>query len=301
MNTKLYSQACCSAGTPLLGSLEMSLNTENLLRIGLTYDYNLLQSVYNGTNRLNDNTRERLTRSLLLEISYGFSKKISVSLLSSFINQNRTINFSQQSTQQISVNGIGDWLLLLKYNIKNSDIIDQSDIAIGFGLKLPTGKSNILDKGILLPADMQPGSGSFDYLIWGYYSKGFIPYLPLNVIANVSYKINTTHKRFANSKLGYKFGNETIITAGIGYRTDTFLDFSLFFRLRNTNNDVFDDEKIPNTGGTWFYLIPGLNFKISENLTSRVTSQLPIYRNLIGTQLTTTYTVTISLFHTITL
>lgn len=297
LNCKIYSQACCSAGTPLLGSLEISSSKANNLQVGLTYDYNSLQSVYEGSSELDDNTRERSTQSLLLETSYGLTKRWAVTALISFVNQNRTIRAFNNNENEVSTNGIGDVVLLMKYNIKTSDILDQTDISVGGGLKFPTGKAGLLTNGILLPADMQPGSGSLDFLLWGYYSKGFVPIIPVNIIANVSYKINSSHNRFAGSEAGYKFGNELIFSAGVGYRTDTILDFSLFFRLRNTTKDIFDNEEVPNTGGTWLYIIPGINFKITDNFTTRLTGQLPIYRSLQGTQLTTSYTASVSLFY----
>lgn len=296
-STEIFPQACCSAGTPLLGSLEISSGRENVLQFGLTYDYNSLQSVYEGSSKINDNTRERLTRSVLFEASYGISKSFVATALASFVNQNRTISSFNDESNTVTTNGIGDLVLLLKYNFITADIFNQTDLSFGAGVKLPTGKSDILNNGILLPADMQSGSGSVDYLLWGFYSKGFVPVIPLNIITNVSYKINTSHKRFSGSELGYKFGNEFIFSAGLGYRTDSVFDFSILFRLRDTVRDTFDGQKVPNTGGTWLYVIPVINFKLSDQMTSRLSSQLPVYRNLDGTQLTTSYTISLSLFY----
>lgn len=301
LNTNLFAQACCSAGTPLLGSLEMSSGTAGVLQFGLTYDYNSLQSVYEGSKWLDDQTRERLTQSALFEITYGVTNKLSVTGLLSFVNQSRTITPLNQQQNEISTNGLGDAVLLLKYKLIEVNIISQTELAIGLGGKFPTGKADIRDNGILLPADLQSGSGSYDLLLWAFYSKGFVPDLPINFIANLSYKINSSFDRFEGTNNAYKFGNELIISSGIGYRTDTILDFSLFFRFRNTSMDVFDNQDIPNTGGSWLYIIPGVNFKFTDFLTGRVTSQLPIYRNLQGTQLTTSYTLSFSLFYSISL
>jgi hypothetical protein len=297
LNSEYFSQACCSSGTPLLGSLEMSSGAAGVLQLGLTYDYNSLQSVYEGTQFLDDQTRERFTQSGLFEITYGISNRWSITGLFSSVNQNRTITPTNQEANEVSTNGFGDAVLLLKYKLIEANIINQTELAIGLGGKFPTGKTGIKDNGILLPADLQSGSGSYDLLLWAFYSKGFVPDLPINIIANASYKINSSHDRFENSGKEYSFGNELIISAGLGYRTDSFFDFSLLLRFRNTSKDVFDDQSVPNTGGTWLYLKPGLNLKFSDSLTGRVTSQLPVYRNLTGTQLTTTYTIAFSMFY----
>jgi len=45
--------------------------------------------------------------------------------------------------------------------------------------------------------------------------------------------------------------------------------------------------------------VPGLNLNIYENLGIRGEGELPLYRKLNGTQLTTSYTISFSLFYTI--
>lgn len=149
---------------------------------------------------------------------------------------------------------------------------------------------------------MQPGTGSWDGVLWGYFSKGFVPALPLNIFLNGSYRLYGTNNRFGDSfQQGYTFGNELFVNLGAGYRTDTFFDFTLMLRFRNTTPDKFDDGQLPNTGGNWLYLVPGVNGKISGNFTARLSGQIPLYRNLTGTQLTTTYSASIGLFYNINL
>ncbi|MDZ7765776.1 MAG: transporter [Melioribacteraceae bacterium] len=301
VNGEKYAQACCSSGTPLLGSLEMSSGSSGVLQLGLTYDYNSLQSVYEGSRFLNDQTRERLTQSALFEITYGLSNRWAITGLFSFVNQNRTINSFNNQTNEVSTNGLGDAVFLLKYKLVQPNIINQTELAVGGGLKVPTGKADIKNNGILLPADLQSGSGSYDVLFWAYYSKGFIPDSPISILANVSYKINSSYDRFGGNVQAYKFGNELILSSGLGYRTDTLFDFSLLVRFRNTAMDVFNDQNIPNTGGSWLYVIPGVNLKFTDHFTGRLSSQLPVYRDLQGTQLTTTYTISFSLFYSVSL
>jgi len=295
-----FSQACCSAGTPMLGSLETSTTTRNNLQLNLTYDYNTLQSVFEGSNKIDDNTRERITNSLLLETTYGLTDKLTLTDLFSFINQRRIISTSIGSENLLSSSGIGDMLILFKYAIISQTYFNQRQLAIGFGPKIPTGASDATQNGILLPADMQPGSGSWDFVFWSYYSEGFMPDLPLNIFFSASYKLNTSNDRFANSDAGYKFGNEFVSSIGAGYRTDMLLDFSLSILFRTTAIDQFDNVGVPNTGGIWLYAVPGLNIKLTDNFIARLSGQIPIYRNLEGTQLTSTYTLLVSFFYSYT-
>lgn len=294
---RIYSQACCSAGTPILGSLESSTTAKGNLQLSLTYDYNTLKSVFEGSKRIEDDKRERISNSVLLEATYGLNEKFSLTGLFSFINQRRIISSSLGDENILSSSGFGDVLILIKYELLSKNIFNQRQLALGVGPKIPIGISDKTQNGILLPADMQPGSGSWDLVFWGYYSEGFMPDLPLNIFITASYKLNTSNDRFSNSDAGYKFGNEFISSIGAGYRTDTIFDYSFSFRFRTTAVDQFDNQEVPNTGGLWIYALPGLNVKITDNLITRLTGQIPLYRNLQGTQLTTSYTLSASIFY----
>lgn len=299
---KLNSQACCSAGSPLLGSLEVSTAYSGDLQVGLTYGLNVLEDVFSGSTRLDDDFRERTVNSFILEANYGISQRFSVSALFTFINQSRNISTYGNLSSNLNTSGLSDGVFLLKYNIIPLSIIDQLELTIGAGVKLPIGRSTLRSDGILIPADMQPGTGSWDGILWGYASKGFVPVIPLNVFLNVSYRANGANNRFGESfQQGYSFGNELFINLGAGYRTDTFLDFTVMFRYRNTSHDTFDGAEVPNTSGNWLYLVPGINGKLSDNFTARLGAQVPLYRNLNGTQLTTSYTASIGLFYNINL
>ena len=302
ISTNLKGQACCSAGSPLLGSLEVSNVYRGELQIGLTYELNVLNDVYSGSTRLDDDFRERTVNSFILEANYGISERFSVSTLFTFINQSRNISTYGNLSSNLNTSGLSDGVVLLKYNIVPLDFISQFELSIGGGLKLPIGNSTLLSGGILIPADMQPGSGSWDGILWGYVSKGFVPVIPLNIFLNVSYRTNGTNNRFGeNFQQGYLFGNELFINLGAGYRTDTFFDFTLMLRYRNTTKDSFDGAEVPNTGGNWLYMVPGINGKLSDHITARLSGQLPVYRILSGTQLTTTYTASLGIIYNINL
>ncbi len=57
----------------------------------------------------------------------------------------------------------------------------------------------------------------------------------------------------------------------------------------------------PTQEETGCTLFPGVNGKISDHFTARLSGQIPLYRDLTGTQLTTTYTASIGLFYSINL
>ncbi len=290
-----FSQACCSAGTPLLGSLELPATPANTLQLAFTYDYNTLQDVVSSTTELNDNSRERLSRSFLLELSYGFTSRFSISSLVTFNQQERTISgalpgFAQSSLQ---VKGVGDAIVLFKYSLIPLNLASQRALDIGFGPKIPFGTSDEKINGILIPPDMQPGTGAWDAVFWAYFYQGFLPGTRFNLFGNVSYRYTNTNDQ------EYEFGNEFVTNLGTSYRTDMPLDFSFQIRYRSVRADQRFEEDIANTGGQWFYLVPGVNLKIAKTLSMRFSGQYPIYRELNGTQLTTSYRLSGSIYYTI--
>lgn len=203
------------------------------------------------------------------------------------------------SGSALRTRGLGDALVLFKYALIPLTIPSQQEVTIGVGGKIPFGASTLTSRGILIPADMQPGTGAWDGILWAHASQGFIPRAPLTLFVTASHRLTGTNERYVVDEQGYKFGNEMFLSVGAGYRTDDKMDYSLVFRYRRAGPDVFGDFEIPNTGGVWLSLLPGLNVDIVGGLTAHASVLIPLYRNLNGTQLTTTSTATISLFYTI--
>jgi len=301
-HSHVYAQACCSAGTPLLSSLEISATPSGSWQFALTYENNTLRDVVSGTQQLNDATRQRVTHAALLEVSYGLSESFSATALLTLVQHERRVSSPPSVVQGdfIRTRGIGDAVFLVKYNILPLNIVSQRELAIGMGAKLPFGKSRLTSNGILLPADIQPGTGAWDGIVWGYAYQGFLPRVPINLFATSSYRFTGTNDRYVTTgQRGYRFGNEFIATIGTSYRTETPIDISVLLRYRLVGADRFSGSEVPNTGGRWVYIVPGLNVNISRPISIRLSGQVPLYRDLQGTQLTTSYTVSLSIFYSL--
>ena len=74
---------------------------------------------------------------------------------------------------------------------------------------------------------------------------------------------------------------------------------SVFVRYRNTIADKIDGSKVAGTGGNWIYLNPGLSIDINNNFSINASGELPLYRNLKGTQLTNSYRFNIGIAYKI--
>ena len=112
-------QACCSAGVPLLGSLELPGMPAGNWQFAFTYDMNALHDVVAESELLDDHFRERTVNTMLVETSYGLTNRWSVSVLFSMLQQNRTIQspLNPNVFDELNSRGIGDAVTLFKYSI----------------------------------------------------------------------------------------------------------------------------------------------------------------------------------------
>ncbi len=292
-----YSQTCCSGGVPLSNNLGLPNEGKKVFVMGLNYDYNNLNTLNAGTEKLDDNSRQRITNSILISLGYSFTDRLSVETLFTWVNQTRTISqFGNENFTETS--GIGDAVFLIKYAVP--DVLgERSVLNIGVGTKIPFGKSDLLnDQGIQLPADLQPGSGAWDGLGWLSASKGMSFRPSATLSATVTYRLTGVNNSYLNNAATYEFGN--VIQTNLGY-TDQFLLLNtlfnpgLIFKYRKAFEDKIDDIGIPNTGGEWVFVRPELVVQLSPRMNIVTRVELPVYNNVIGTQLTPTVRLTFGL------
>jgi hypothetical protein len=285
----LEGQTCCSAGVPLSSNIGIKPQDGKTIVLGILLDYNNLQDLYLGDERLDDDSRIRSTYTGIFRTSYAINDRLSFQGIFTYIRQVRKITGPTGNQDITALNGMGDWVLLAQYRLINSN---SHGLILGGGPKIPTGKSNLSDQdnGFQYPEDLQPGSGSWDLItaLSYTYTTTIRPSLMLH--ATSSYRYNTS-KNLKRGFRKYKFGNEILVSAGI---TDRFLVCSLLldpgiqFRYRKTAGDEIENNLLPNTGGDWFYFIPGVSINPSTRLNIHLNFEIPVYIKLYGIQLTTT-------------
>ncbi|MFH5833281.1 hypothetical protein [Halalkalibaculum sp. DA384] len=292
----LPGQTCSCAGAPLISSQSISSASKGNLLAGVTYQYNDISNLYTGKTQLTNRSVERNTQSTLLELNYGITDRLTISATTTFVRKQRTGLRSPGANDQLTTQGIGDGLVLFKYVLHQNTMREQYQLAVGGGGKIPFGRSSLSQNGIALNMDMQPGTGAWDGVLWSYFSKTFAPSSTINFFLFNTYRITGSSERFGSNDR-YKFGNEWVVNAGI---TDTFLpglSYIGMINYRSTSSDRRNGQALPNTGGKWINLEPAVRYRISQELSVKVGGQIPVYQYLNGTQPTTAYTASISLFY----
>jgi outer membrane putative beta-barrel porin/alpha-amylase len=97
--------------------------------------------------------------------TWGFRHDFDLTLIVPVI----TNHFDITHTSTSGGTGLGDSLVLVKYRFYRRDSPrGTTQASVTFGPKLPTGRTNLADaNGHLLPASLQPGSGSTDLFLAG--------------------------------------------------------------------------------------------------------------------------------------
>ena len=287
---QLFAQTCCSGGVPLSGNLGLPASDKGVWQASVSYDLNKLNTLKTGTEKLNDDSRNRLTRSVLLELGYSITNRISVDGFFSWVRQEREITqFGNRDF--LHTDGIGDAVVLLKY--KFTPFADKNDVVqVGIGPKIPLGASDQRrENGITLNADLQPGSGAWDLVFWANSIKNTDFRPSMSVSTTLTYGLKGENDEYLGSST-YKFGNEFQAALGVADRVNIsslIVDPSIAFKFRKVSQDEFNFNDVPSTGGQWIFISPGLSFPIASTSVINVTGDLPIFSDITGTQVTPTY------------
>ena len=290
-------QTCCSGGVPISGNLGMPHENQGTWQFSLNYDINVLKTLKEGTQILDDNARERVTRSLMFQTGYSITKQLSADVFLSYVKQERTIK-QFNNTDFVSTSGIGDAALLIKYALSNPSEKNLI-VTVAAGPKIPTGRTDFTRKdGIPLNADLQPGSGSWDGIFWinGFHKLSSRP--SFHFSTTFIYSLKGKNNNYLSEQT-YQFGNEL---QGLFSMNDNIpiganlLDLTLFIRYRKGMTDHFNDIEMPNTGGEWLFISPSIGYNINQVVAINGTFELPIYARVTGTQLSPTYRLNFGIF-----
>lgn len=295
----LHGQTCCSGGVPLTSNIGFPKGEYGDLQFSLSYDVNQLKKLKVGDQKLQDSNRERSTRSMLFKSGYTFNYGISIDILLSYVFQERII-YSMVGDNTTVTKGIGDGVVLVKYRFPIQGT--KKSLVIGLGAKLPLGASDIANEyGISLPADLQPGSGAWDILFWGLYSKSLENRQSTSLSINTMYRLTGVNQDYLGS-LSYEFGDELQVILSLSDQLlvgNQILDTSLSVRFRDAKRDSVDDAWINATGGQWLFLVPGLQLYFNPALSVSTSFEVPIYSYVNSTQLSPSFRLTLGLYYRI--
>jgi len=293
--TVVMGQTCCTGGAPLTGALNIRALNQNSWGVSLTYDINVMQDLVQGSNIVNEDNIERRTETLLAQVDYGITENITGTILVPYIQLGQTTRTLSTETNE-KTSGIGDILLLSQYG---KILSNQAALIFGGGIKLPTGATQNADQesGFILPATLQPGTGSIDFIVSTQYQTSFKFRRSLQFAQTLNFRFNTSTSdfRFHDS---YRFGHVFQSFSSLADQiviAKMLQTPSLTLRYRYSGNDILEGFPNDNTGGHWVYIGPGWAVNLSSKLLVGLAGEIPVYRNLDGLQITTSHRWTLTL------
>jgi hypothetical protein len=181
---------------------------------------------------------------------------------------------------------LGDIRVMARRRLATNENADAATVAtsgLNFGLKLPTGKTNVVNSaGERAERTLQPGSGTTDALIGAYYSKQ----LPMR---NLSWFVQGLAQLPLNYHEDYKPGNRVLLDTGVRYDAGDRLGLLLQLNGLYRASDRGAQAEPEDTGGKFVFVSPGLSYAFTRKLQAYGFVQLPIYQDVNGVQLVAKY------------
>jgi hypothetical protein len=183
-------------------------------------------------------------------------------------------------------NALGDTRFIVKVGLSAMGLAPDASSGVIAGVKLPTGSTdepfNGPAGGIVDPS-LQPGTGSTDLLLGGYYSGG---------LEKLGWFAQGLWQHAIASQAGYTPGDAMTVNLGLRYADLGQAVVPLFqvnYVHRNTDSGVnasTEFDGTPQTGGNLVYLAPGVSARLGAGFSAYGYVQFPVYQNVSGVQLT---------------
>jgi hypothetical protein len=185
---------------------------------------------------------------------------------------------------------LGDVRAIGRYQFASvGDPLNPSTSGVTFGLKLPTGRTTVTnDDGEPAERSMQPGTGTTDLILGGYYHQKL-------TASDASWFAQAQYQHALDSHAGYKPGSH--FGADIGYRKGVGDKLGLLIQLNfvHKGKDSGSEAEPDDSGGNFLHLSPGVSYAISDNLQVYGFYQQALYRHVNGVQLTANHAFLVGL------
>jgi hypothetical protein len=194
------------------------------------------------------------------------------------------INYSLSDEGSRIINGLGDITFLADYNLldikslnKDTETVFQQ-LMIGGGIKFPTGKFRVDSTEIVSTANVQSGTGSYDFLINTIYSYQIRSW---GFNLNANYKINTSAQHF---KFGNLFSVNALVFRNFHIGTVTISpNIGLLYESVSANMNY--SQNVKDTGG--YDLFSALGFELRyKTISVGANLQIPLRSDLSNGQTT---------------
>ncbi|MGY8988346.1 MAG: hypothetical protein ACKVG7_07290 [Flavobacteriales bacterium] len=293
----IFAQGCCSggAGSPIAGGAATGVLQENQMELSINYQYNKSNKFFTENRDTVGSFDNFNSNYMFLRADYGLSKKLTLSVASGyFLNKSQVWLDNDDTTSSI---GFSDLIVFPRYDIYNKTTNGiRTEITLGMGLKIPLGShidstATTPDVWDISPPITQLTTGSQDLMFYTFFFREY---------QKQKFRIfmNSLYIRKGYNSLGLKFGDYSSV--GFFASKTIYRKWGLTGQLKGEwiqkmeLGKVFDDVedwiveewrgKQNYTGSKKMFFIPQLSYS-QNGITVFVTSEIPLYQYLNGTQI----------------
>lgn len=231
-----------------------------------------------------------LNRNLIVSLDYTLNPDWGISVLAPYIQRdhNHIHNHHGAKLDEVwEISGLGDMRVLGRYRFSpGPDRLTSTGVIAGF--KFPTGETDKKNAdGDVAEPSLQPGTGTTD-LIAGIYTNA------------LTLVVNKPVRRFMQVQVQYPLdvrgeyrpGNQLSLDTGFVYPTAGVWGMLLQLNAQIRERDRGPEAEPKDSGGSYLWLSPGLNYAANRSLRIYGFVQLPLYQRVNGVQLTANWTIT---------
>ena len=286
-------QNCCAPSVPQQGVLGETVALPQTLEVGLHYEYLRSHGLYDGYDEIDDpSDKKTVWNRTTLAVSYGIFERLSVSAIMPYTWKEKTWTLTNGIPIKNSSEGFGDLTVLFRYSLLPRSFVTYRELTLGLGVKLPTGATDKRNIGVLLPEELQPGTGTWDFSASAAFYQG---YERVDFIISGTYLMTTTYEN-TEREYEYKFGNQFSYLLTANFHTRQRLDLTVSLSGIVRGKDKEDGEPVDATGRHQIWFSPGVQFSIIPSyLRLQIFYEMPLYQHFNGEQLGSDFNFRLSL------
>jgi hypothetical protein len=297
-----WAQSCCSPATTPTGAIAHPGVRGGAFELGVYAQHYSLAGGRRGTEDFDfPGEREANAQVITFAGRVGITDRFSASLLVPLNRRERSDVAGDGVRVSRTYSGLGDIGVLGYYRITSP--LSRTEWTAGGGVKLATGESRAEDDTGELPEELQPGTGANDVLITSLLSHALSANFTLSGgftwrLTGTLTKIDELPDSDEELVRQFRFGNELLYGFGLGWTPDYRWGFQLGLEGRHARPDRATSlnpdgttggfETLPSTGGERLWFAPTIRFAPSvQRARVSLAVLLPVYENLLGSQLAT--------------
>lgn len=284
-------QASCGSAYCLLNTnwATQGVWTEPGARLDLRYEYLDQDEVRSGTGKAtaaelaaeHHEEVETINRNLFANFDYAFDERYGISVVTPFIDREHTHihhHHGENIDEQWDFSKLGDIRVVGRMQLSNTtDLTDAYGIT--GGVKLPTGQFTVAnDEGERAERSLQPGTGTTDALLGGYYRHALPAW-------HSAWFAQFGAQAALDSRSDFKPGDTFGVDLGYRYAATDKIALMLQLNYLIKERDSGAEAEPEDSGSRTLSLSPGVSFALAPTVQLYAFWQQRVYQDVNGVQL----------------